>query len=198
MNYFIDTADQDEIEKWKNFVDGATSNPSLLNKSKTNADEFFIKNKHNFNKIFIQVRSLKELYHYNTSDKIIFKVPLLITKDFNGFDLIKKIKNMGYKTCATITYDLFQFDYACEVDSDYSIVLCAKNKNKDFLIECVNLKEERKYNTKIIAASFRSIVDIRDAVEFGADYATVPPKYMEGLFFNQDAINDFNDFYGIK
>ncbi len=196
MKYFIDTADQSEIDKWANRVDGVTSNPSLLKKANTNSIEFHNKNIENFTDIFIQVTSVEETALY--SDETIFKIPLLITKDFNGFGLLQSLVRMGKRTCATITYDLFQFDYACEIGCDCSIVLCAKNENKTFLIECANLKEERKYKTKIIAASFRSIEDIKEAIECGADYATVPPKYMEALFTNQYAINDFNDFYRIK
>ncbi len=198
MKYLIDTAVQSEIEKWKNHMEGVTSNPSLLKKANTSSGDFFIKNKNNFDNIFIQVRSIDEVKEFYNHDKIIFKVPLLITKDLDGFDLITKLKKAGYRTCATITYDLFQFDYACKIGSDYSIVLCAKNTNKTFLSDCVYLKETMKYKTKIIAASFRSMPDIQEAIYAGADFATIPPKYMEGLFTNQDAITDYNKFYGIE
>jgi transaldolase len=196
MKYLIDTAEQSEIDKWKNQVDGVTSNPSLLKKASTNTIDFHNKNIENFTDVFIQVQTVEETALY--SDETIFKVPLLITEDFNGFGLLQSLVRMGKRTCATITYDLFQFDYACEVGAEYSIVLCAKNKNSRFLIECVDLKEERKYKTKIIAASFRSLDDVNDAVRFGADYATVPPKYMGGIFSNYEAVEDYNDFYGIE
>jgi transaldolase len=198
MKYLIDTADQIEIYKWKNIVVGATSNPSILRKCNMTAEKFYENNKDNFDSIFIQVQTLDEARSFKNTAKIVFKAPLLITKDFNGWVLLKQLKDAGFRTCATITYDLTQFNYACELGCNFSIVLIAKNENKFFLDECVNLKERNNYKTKIIAASFRSIDDVNDAIDGGADYVTVPPKYMDGLFANEAAIVDYNKFYGIE
>jgi len=196
MKYFIDTADQNEINKWEKQIDGITSNPTLLKKANTNSIEFHDTNIENFTDVFIQITSFEETEKY--SDQTIFKVPLLITKDFNGFSLLKSLVRTGKRACATITYDLFQFDYACEVGSEYSIVLCSKNTDKFFLMECMELKEKNNYKTKVIAASFRTHEDIKEAVELRANYATIPPGLMEGIFTNLDVVTDYNKFYGIE
>ena len=51
------------------------------------------------------------------------------------------------------------------------------------------------YKTKIIAASFRKPVHLFNCIKAGADYATVPPKIMEDVFYNKKAVADFNKFY---
>ena len=200
MKYFLDTAMQRDIDKWESFIIGVTSNPILLDRASIDAETFIDKNEIRHENIFVQVTSIEEamLLGGNNKDQIIFKVPLLKTEKFNGYRLLKQLINSNFRTCATIVYDVTQFDYACEVGSEFSIVLYAKNENPMIMYQCSELKQKRNYETKIVAASFRSAIHVRECMLAGADYATVPPKVMEELFGNQDAIKDFEIFYEDK
>lgn len=202
MKYFIDTAEQNEIHKWEKYVDGATSNPSLLAKVDSNNYKFCRENEVLFKNVFIQVNSLEDvqfLFKKGISKKqVIFKVPLVITEKFDGYKLLKQLNENRCRTCATIVYDIGQFDYACEVGAEFSIVLYAKNNNKFIVEDCCDLKQRKGYKTKVIAASFRTAEHVHECIEFGADYATVPPKIMEEVFTNKNSIEDYNKFYGIE
>lgn len=203
MKYFIDTAAANEIEKWSSFVEGATCNPSLLEKAGIDAYTFYKNNAHMFKNIFVQINSMNQIKtlieNGNISkNQLVFKVPLLITRGFNGFALLKALNKSKLRTCATIVYDVSQFDYACEVGSEFSIVLYAKNDNNFIINECCHLKEKRGYETKVVAASFRSAEHVCECMKAGADYATVPPKILREIFSNSKAIEDYNKFYGLE
>ncbi|MCF8019820.1 MAG: hypothetical protein K9L62_10455 [Vallitaleaceae bacterium] len=199
MKYFIDTASISEIEKWSRFVEGATCNPSLLRKEGMDDYTFYINNVHLFKNIFIQVNSINDVEYLDNKQadfqKLIFKVPLVKTNDYDGYKLLKVLTQNKLRTCSTIVYDISQFDYACEVGSESSIVLYAKNDNSFIVNECCHLKEKKGYETKIVAASFRSAEHVFDCIKAGAEYGTVPPKIMKDLFSNEKAINDYKDFY---
>lgn len=194
MKYFIDTAVQQDINKWKKFVNGVTCNPTLLSKAGIDHNQFINTNMPLFNNVFVQINSKISAMNY-MRDKVVFKVPLAVTSKFNGYELLADMTKMKHRTCSTIVYDLAQFDYACEVGAEFSIVLYARNENKNIIKECYDLKQKRGYETKIIAASFRKPEHIIECMKAGADYATVPPKILEGLFNNFKAVSDYIDFY---
>jgi len=202
MKYFIDTAEQTEINKWASFVEGATSNPILLDKAKINSYEFFMNNRSIFNNIFIQVTSsddVQDIVREDTDykDQIILKVPLLKTTEFDGFSILKDLSTR-WRTAATIVYDINQFNYACEVGADFSIVLYAKNENHNLIDECYDLQQKMRFKTKTIAASFRTPDHVFECIKAGADYATVPPKIMVELFRNPQVLVDYKKFYEDK
>jgi len=202
MKYFIDTAEQTEINKWANFVDGVTSNPSILSKAKLSAYEFFTNNRSMFDNIFIQITSVddvKKIVDEDTEykDQMILKVPLLKTPEFDGYALLKDLSTR-WRTAATIVYDINQFNFACEVGADFSIVLYAKNENHNLINECYELQNKKGFKTKTIAASFRTADHVFECIKAGADYATVPPKVMVELFRNPQVLVDYNKFYEDK
>jgi len=202
MKYLIDTAEQVEINKWAYFVEGVTSNPKLLDKAGINCYKFFMNNEKTFDNIFIQVTSLNDIKPIiddsSEYDQLILKVPLIKTPEFDGYALLKDLVNLGYRTCSTIVYDISQFNYACEVGAEFSIVLHAKNDNHNLINECYNLQQKQGFKTKTIAASFRTPEHVFECIRSGADYATVPPKIMTEVFRNPQVLIDYNKFYEVK
>lgn len=209
MKYLIDTADVNEIRKWKYYVEGVTTNPILLNK--INIKSFLEEMdgiKENFN-VFIQVHTLKEYDDLvlikrtlHLKNNIIAKIPLMYSQ---GYELLKKIKEI-YKynsqmlipITGTITYDLIQLHQAFELGCDYCIVLIHKNENPLFLEEALKLrKTNSNYNrTKLIGASFRTKDEISRALLSGIQYATLSPKTFKLIFNNEQTNKDWREIYG--
>ena len=187
MKYLIDTADRDEIMKWKNYIEGITTNPKILKDFNFTIEDFYNKFKY-FGDIFMQVNNISDT---NLNGNIIYKVPLVLPT----IELLRFLVLKGKRTCGTITYDLNQFNLACELGCEFCIVLNAKNENTKFLEECVKIRDKYNFKTKIIAASFREKKDVIHAIRQGADYATVTPEVMEKCFINEYAMKDYNDFY---
>jgi transaldolase len=190
MKIFLDTADPKLIDKYKNYVEGVTSNPILLRRVNNTPQQFYDANKETFNNIFIQVHSIEEFNKLNVQNKCIYKVPMI--KD--NISLIKEIKNKGHRVCATTVYDIFQFNLACILKCDFCIVLHHKNDDDNFLKKCVIVKEDKDFKTEIVAASFRTKKEVMDAILIGADWATIPPKVLEDCLNNKQAIIDIKDY----
>lgn len=196
MKYFLDTANIEEIKKWKCFIEGVTTNPAILKKANTTVDQILSLTKPilGYKNVFIQLKDQEEFKRMTENapfnPNIIFKVPL--RRENYGM-----IKDMGnYKVCGTITYDIIQFNQACELGCNYCIVLCHKNyRNRHFLDECISIKEKFGFRTDIIAASFRSRQEIKYAIMSGANYAAVSPKIMQQCFQNASTERDYEEFY---
>jgi len=111
MKYFLDTADIKEITKWKNYIEGVTSNPQILKEANLTTEEFYNRVRKDFSNIFVQVDNNTEVNLNRGIAKIIYKVPLVPPT----IDLLKNLMLRGERTCGTITYDLIQFNLACEL-----------------------------------------------------------------------------------
>jgi len=195
MKYFLDTADQDEIDKWKNHIVGVTSNPILLDRANRSEVDFYDTNEDLFENVFIQIRNINNHVRSN-SGNIVYKIPMIRTNGFDGYHMLRTLTRAGIRTCATIVYTFQQFDYACNLGAEFSIVLHHKNENYGFVYRCVDLKERMGYETKIIAASFRRPEQVNECIHTGVDFCTVPALLMEDLFAHDKTLEDYNQFYG--
>jgi transaldolase len=195
MKYFLDTAEQSEIDHWLVHVDGVTTNPGLLERAGVDEFDFFRRNQGNFSNIFIQVRDT-DGHVVTSTNKIIYKIPLIKTVLYDGYKILKVLTQSNIRTCATFVYTLQQFDYACSLGTEYSIALHHKNNDDGFVWKCCELRDKMGYETKIIAASFRSAQEVNDCIRAGVDHCTVPPAVMHTLFTNDQTLQDWNITYG--
>lgn len=192
MKYFLDTADFKEITKWKKFIEGVTTNPKILKDSNLTVKEFYSR-VDNFANIFVQIDNNTKL-DLTYKPRIVYKVPLVPPT----IDLLRTLIRGGIRTCGTITYDLIQFNLACELGCEFCIVLNAKNECQTFLEDCIRVRDKYNFKTKIIAASFREKKDVVEAIYRGADYASVTPEVMEKCFINEYAMKDYKKYGDIK
>ncbi|MFW6046598.1 MAG: hypothetical protein ACOCP4_02265 [Candidatus Woesearchaeota archaeon] len=188
MKYILDTASQNEIEKYLHIIDGVTSNPILLKKEDQTPDDFLEYMQQYNIKRFIQVfdfSAFERIYkNFNSNNyELIFKVAL---KYPEGINLIQQIKSAypKAKIAATMMYDIVQLNNAIEFGCDYSMVYIAKNENENFLEEAVKLKNNINSDIKLVAASFRTKNDVKRAIKSGIEYSTVPPAVLEKSLIN--------------
>lgn len=203
MNYFLDSVNPEEIEKFSNIISGVTSNPLLLKKQGLSVDDFleYMKQYPDMLK-FVQVFTYGEFKRIvNTFDfilpTIVFKVAL---KYPEGFDLAQQIKafqskNQGkFKISATMMYDLIQLNNAFELGLDFSMVYIAKNDCDEFLEQAMGVFEKLSPPTKLVAASFRTKNDVKRAIRSGIHYATVPADVLEKSLSNAQVELDWSNF----
>jgi transaldolase len=197
MKYFLDTANIKQIKQWTDYIDGITTNPfHLKNENFTNID--FIKqltllNGADNKKIFLQVNKLKQVKEiikewelYDLNFELVFKVSL----HPSYYDLIKKIKEKGYKISATTIYDIVQINQAINFGCDYTMVYYHKNKDHSLMEKAYNLKEKTNSNIKLVGASFRNKKEVEKAIICGMDYATVRPQHLSLAFTNDQLKKD--------
>ena len=216
MEFIIDTVNLEEIKKAVEYLPivGVTSNPSIV--KKTNPQDFFEHMKE-IRKIIGQERSLhiqvistdcdtiiKEAHRIlkEVDDKVYIKVPV----SYEGIKAIKLLKAEGINVTATAVYDLMQAYMALEAKADYIAPYVNRIGNLgadpfELIAELSNRIMMDGYESKIVAASFKGVQQVKDALNNGAQAVTVPVEVLKQIFANpniEKAVNDFNqDWYSM-
>lgn len=188
MKFLLDTANLKEIEKYAKFIDGVTTNPIILKSNNIEPQQFYSDIRQQVHEVFIQIDSFKDIF--TAYNQIVYKIPLTPEK----YSLISELKKRGYRTCGTTTYDIFQFQRACDLGCEFCIVLCHKNEDKKFLAKCNLVKEKYNYKTKIVAASFREKLEVEKAILIGADFITLRPETMALCLNNSSLKKDMKEY----
>ncbi|MHA1988542.1 MAG: hypothetical protein ACW98D_18070, partial [Promethearchaeota archaeon] len=195
--FIMDSADLNDLKKWAPYVVGMTTNPILLGRADTTAQEVY-DNLVNLGyddsfTLFIQKVRDEELITEQESNgrggvfpKVVYKIPLVPEQ----YSYIKELKSERFNVCGTMTYDLMQFQMAVNFGVDYSIVLCHKNIISGFVWDIISLRDSVAPNVKLIGASFRTKQEVIDVISAGVDYVTVPPKVLNLCFDNEQARKD--------
>lgn len=193
MELFIDTADLKEIEEVSKypFVKGVTTNPSLIAKANLTQREVITRitslidgpisaevTKEDMDGMIEQALKLHEIDKKN----IVIKLPMTI----EGLKACKYLTDRGIKTNVTLCFSLAQALLAMEANATYVSPFMGRLDDNGFdslelIKECVQLKKNYGYKTKIIAASIRSVKHVEDCALAGSDIATVPYKVLMKL-----------------
>ena len=196
MQFFIDTANLDEIKEAQAFgiLDGVTTNPSLMAREG-------IKGKEN---IYDHYKAICAIVNDNVSaeviatdyegmisegtelaqldDKIVVKVPLIE----NGIKAIKYFSDKGIRTNATLVFSAGQALLAAKAGATYVSPFVGRlddiSEDGMALIEqIIGIYDNYGFETQVLAASIRHTMHIIECAEMGADVATCPLKAIKGL-----------------
>lgn len=205
MKFFLDTANLDEIREGVSWgaVDGITTNPTLISKEIKKGISY----KELITKILEMVdgpvslevtgnvhedmvkeaRILKSL-----GENVVIKIPTTV----EGLKAIKILKNEGIDTNATLVFSLNQAILVAKAGATYVSPFVGRlddiGEEGMSLIEDIRTAYDNyKIETKIIVASIRHPIHVREAALIGADIATMPfevfaklishPKTDEGI-----------------
>lgn len=216
MEFIIDTVNLDEIKEAVEYMPivGVTSNPSIV--KKTSPQNFF-EHMREIRKIIGKERSLhvqviskdcdtivKEAHRIleEIDDQVYIKVPV----SYEGIKAIKILKAEGVNVTATAVYDLMQGYMALAARADYIAPYVNRIGNlgadpMELINELSNRIVMDGYDTKIVAASFKGVQQVRDAFNYGAQSITAPVEVLKQIFKNpniEKAVDDFNaDWYAM-
>lgn len=216
MEFIIDTVNLDEIKEAVEYMPivGVTSNPSIV--KKTSPQNFF-EHMREIRKIIGKERSLhvqviskdcdtivKESHRIleEIDDQVYIKVPV----SYEGIKAIKILKAEGVNVTATAVYDLMQGYMALAARADYIAPYVNRIGNlgadpMELINELSNRIVMDGYDTKIVAASFKGVQQVRDAFNYGAQSITAPVEVLKQIFKNpniEKAVDDFNaDWYAM-
>ena len=216
MEFIIDTVDLQEIKEAVEYMPivGVTSNPSIV---KITSPKNFFDHMKEIRKIIGKERSLhiqvisKDCDQMVAEAKRILKeideeVYIKIPVSYEGIKAIKILKEKGINVTATAVYDLMQAYMALAAGADYIAPYVNRIGNLgadpfELINELSNRIVMDGYNTKIIAASFKGVQQIRDSFNNGAEAITAPVSVLKQIFANpniEKAVDDFNqDWYAI-
>ena len=216
MEFIFETVNLEEI---KDAVDhmpivGVTSNPSIV--KKTSPKDFF-EHMREIRKIIGKERSLhvqviskdcdtivKEAHRIleEIDNDVYVKVPV----SYEGVKAIKILKAEGVNVTATAVYDLMQAYMALAAGADYIAPYVNRIGNlgadpMDLIYELSNKIISDGYDCKILAASFKGVQQVKDAIYNGSQAITAPVDVLKAIFKNpniEKAVDDFNsDWYAM-
>lgn len=216
MEFIVDTVNLEEIKDAVEHMPivGVTSNPSIV--KQTNPENFF-EHMRKIREIIGMERSLHVQVISKNSDEMVAEahrilkeidnqVYIKVPVSYEGIKAIKTLKAEGVKVTATAVYDLMQAYMALAAEADYIAPYVNRigNLGADPMDLISNLSDRIAvdgYNTKIVAASFKGVQQVRDSFNFGAHAITAPVAVLKQIFANpniEKAVDDFNkDWYAM-
>ncbi len=194
MEFFIDTADIDEIRELAatGLVDGVTTNPSLIAKSGRQFIEVIREiadvvpgpvsaevTSLEYDGMISEGRKLAAI-----ADNIVIKLPL--TPD--GLKACKTFSDEGIDTNVTLCFSSAQALLAAKAGATYISPFIGRLDDlaQDGLTLISDIVEIYSaypdISTKVLVASTRSPLHVVEAAKMGADTATIPPAVLRAMF----------------
>ena len=180
MNFFIDTANLEQIREAQNLgiLDGVTTNPSLMAKEGIKGKKAILQHYRDICEISDgdvsaevlstdyegMIKEGKELAALH--ERIVVKIPM--TKD--GIKAIKYFADNGIKTNCTLVFSAGQALLAAKAGATYVISTDSIQLIEDIRV----IYDNYLFETKILAASIRNPMHIINCAKIGADVVTSP------------------------
>jgi transaldolase len=193
MKFFVDTANIEEIENLipTGFVDGVTTNPSLIAKQGSDMAET-IKNicsivsgpvsaevtATEFSKMLEEGEYLASL-----AKNVAVKVPLTL----DGLKTCAALRKNGTMVNVTLCFSAAQALLAAKAGATFISPFVGRlddigEKGMDLIEDIVAMYENYAFDTEVLVASVRSKQHLIDAAVIGAHVATLPPKVIYELY----------------
>ncbi len=193
MKFFIDTADVAELRRWHElgFLDGVTTNPSLIAKSGRKifevleeicaiapvpvSAEVVATDAEGMLKEAAKLRAI--------APNIVIKAPLT----WDGLKATRALADQGVPVNVTLCFSAAQALLAAKAGAAYISPFIGRlddiGEDGMQLIRDIRVIYDNYpwLDTEILAASIRSSDHVKEAALAGADVATIPPKAMEAL-----------------
>ena len=185
MRFFIDTANTDQIrETWDlGVIEGVTTNPSLVAKEGKDFNELLreiiaiVDGPISAEVISLECQGMvaEAAKLAELSPNIVIKIPMTA----EGLKATKILKAKGIKTNVTLIFSLNQAVMAARAGATYVSPFVGRldDVNADGIDLVRDIADAFTYyglESKIIAASIRSIAHIADSIRAGAHFATIP------------------------
>lgn len=194
MEFFIDTADTQEIQEAHamGVIDGVTTNPSLAAKTgrpyETVLREIasIVDGPISAEAVSLDLNGMmKEALHLHAIDKekIVIKFP----NTPEGLKAVRCCKEEGIPTNVTLTFSANQALLAAKAGATYVSPFVGRlddigEDGMDLIEEIRTIYDNFGFSTKILTASIRHPIHVKQAALIGSDVATIPYKILMQLF----------------
>ena len=193
MKFFVDTANIKEIEKLisTGFVDGVTTNPSLIAKQGDDMAETIraicsiVSGPVSAEVTATEFSKMLEEGEYLASlaKNVAVKVPLTV----DGLKTCKALREKGTMVNVTLCFSVAQALLAAKAGATFISPFVGRlddigEKGMDLIDDIVVMYENYTFNTEVLVASIRSKQHLIDAAVIGAHVATLPPKVIYELY----------------
>lgn len=192
MKFFIDSADIAEIREAnkKGWVDGVTTNPSLVAKAGKSHEEVITEICREVRgPVSAEVISLNAdgMFREGTAlakihDNVVVKVPM--TED--GLIAVRRFTAEGIKTNVTLVFSALQALLVAKAGATLVSPFVGRlddvsSDGMALIADMVQVYRNYDFQTEILVASVRHPIHILEAAQLGADIATIPYKVMKQM-----------------
>lgn len=192
MLIFLDSANLDEIRQatLDGIIDGITTNPSLMAKSKENITDLISQIcayvpgdvsvevvSTDYDSMLIEAELLSKI-----ADNIVIKLPVTL----DGIKLCRELSRKGVKTNLTLCFTTNQALLAAKAGATYISPFIGRlddiGDNGLTLIKDIRqIYDNYAFKTKILAASVRTMLHVKQSAIIGADAVTMNLKLLKQL-----------------
>ena len=196
MKFFIDTANLDEIKEAHamGFLDGVTTNPSLMAKVGIQGQEAIIKHYEAICNIVdgpVSAEVLSTNYEGmvkegETLAKIAKNIVVKVPMTADGVKAIRYFSDKGIQTNCTLVFSAGQALLAAKAGATMVSPFLGRIDDSNWdgmqlIGEIVMIYGNYMFETQILAASIRNSLHIVKCAQLGADIATCPLNALKGL-----------------
>ena len=193
MKFFVDTADIKQIEELipTGFVDGITTNPSLIAKQGNDLSDTIKSICSIVNgPVSAEVTAtdhptmLEEgKYLASLAKNVAVKVPLTV----DGLKTCKKLREQQIMVNVTLCFSAAQALLAAKAGASFISPFVGRlddigEKGMSLIEDIVIIYENYGFETEVLVASIRTTQHVIDAALIGAHVATLPPKVIHELY----------------
>jgi transaldolase len=196
MQIFIDTANINEIKKYAKIgiIDGVTTNPALV--AKEGKD---------FRKVVTEICSIvdgpvsaevvsKDVDGMIKEGRLISKlhenIVVKLPATISGFEGLNVLAKEGIKINFTIIYTATQALAAAKLGATYVSPFVGRldatsTGGSQLIEEIATIYKNFNFDTKILAASMRNSIYVKEAALSGAHVATIPPDVIHDMLYSE-------------
>lgn len=202
MRIFLDSSKVDEILKWYPVIKGVTTNPSILKKD--GGDVFEIAKIVKPYPISIEACGdflTDARYYAKGIPNVVVKIPLITTSGGLNIPVIHQLVEEGIRVNCTALMSAAQVALVSQLGIRYASIFAGRvdDEGGDYKrvirssMQCL-----RGAGTELIVGSVRTVGNVLDAIESGADIITITPSVLEKMFFHNyslKTVQEFEDAY---
>lgn len=191
MKIFLDTADIESIQKWipTGLIDGITTNPTNLSKTHSDPKAIILEickllpqghisvevTESDPEKLYAQAKAIAKL-----ANNIWVKIPC----HARFYPVIKKLVEEEVKLNITLVFTVLQSLMMCKLGVYYISPFIGRWEELDvdgmhYIPEIRHMIDHYGFETKLLAASIRTVQHLHDALMAGVDAATIAPDIFE-------------------
>ncbi|MDR0753371.1 MAG: transaldolase family protein [Holosporaceae bacterium] len=192
MEIFLDTANVDDVVLYKDFIDGVTTNPSLIAKSKRGDYGALISEicKLVSGSVSVEVTSKERndvLAEARYLAKIHSNVCVKLPCTWDCLQSCRELSAEGISTNLTLCFSASQALLAAKCGATYVSPFLGRledcgHDGLALLEEITNIFEIQGYKTRVLAASVRNRRQVIQAALLGVGAITLPPSILKQCF----------------
>jgi transaldolase len=192
MEIFLDTVDIEEIILYKDFIDGVTTNPTLIANSRS---DDFTELARKISQLIsgpVSVEVISEKYDDMLTEgkkiaKIRNNICVKLPCTFDGLRVCRSLSLEGIPTNMTLCFSPTQAILAAKCGATYVSPFIGRlddagNDGVSLAEQIVDIFDMQGYETKVLAASVRNLQHVIQSALAGVGAITLPPRVLKQCF----------------